>query len=191
VWPEIYVYPLSPSTAESLAAYYRADHSAWSQTQLVITGPQEAGRDTGLVGQVSEALMSAVQPLPAQAADRARREAAPSASGRLIVELLPAAPGELQVTVTRTCNTPDATASEEALLAEIFRVWPQAVTLSAEAPARRGGPAATPEDRRLQIVRGWLGVQGRMNQEVYAGSRGIAVSTLRRWMRQLQEDRKL
>jgi hypothetical protein len=81
-------------------------------------------------------------------------------------------------------------ASEQALLAEIQRIWPEAHTRHAP-PARRGGPAGTPEDQRLQIVRGWLDVQGRMNQEVYAGSQGIAVSTLRRWMRAFQEAHKL
>jgi hypothetical protein len=91
--------------------------------------------------------------------------------------------------------------AEEALLKEIARLWPDAVIRREQPKAlaaaytppglKRGGPAGTPEAQRLQIVRGWLSVQGRMNQEVYASSQGIAASTLRRWLRQLRREHKL
>ncbi|HZQ09219.1 MAG TPA: helix-turn-helix domain-containing protein [Anaerolineae bacterium] len=56
---------------------------------------------------------------------------------------------------------------------------------------RRGGPLAPDDTEQLRIVRGWLRVQGRMNQEVYAREQGISPATLRRWMRQLEAQGKL
>ncbi|HZQ07351.1 MAG TPA: hypothetical protein VFD70_12295 [Anaerolineae bacterium] len=56
---------------------------------------------------------------------------------------------------------------------------------------RRGGPLPPSDTEKLRIVHGWLRVQGRMNQEVYARAQGISPATLRRWMRQLEVQRKL
>jgi len=57
--------------------------------------------------------------------------------------------------------------------------------------SKRGGPIATPEDQKLEIVRGWLEVKGKMRQEDYAATRGVSVSTLRRWERELRQQKKL
>jgi transposase-like protein len=55
----------------------------------------------------------------------------------------------------------------------------------------QGGPRAIADDQKLRIVRGWLQVQGRVNQEIYSQGHGISSATLRRWMRQLEQKGKL
>lgn len=89
----------------------------------------------------------------------------------------------------------------EAVVSKIVKAWPLAVVRIARSETetvslcptanKRGGPAGTPENQKQWIVRGWLEVQGRMNQEVYANSKGISSSTLRRWMRELRANGKL
>lgn len=53
------------------------------------------------------------------------------------------------------------------------------------------GPKATPEERKKEIVQGWFKVEGRQRQEDYCRSTGIAVSTLQRWIRELEESGQL
>ncbi len=110
-------------------------------------------------------------------------------------------PRTIQVTVDRACDEPEIVAYAEALLTEIVRLWPGVVIRSGELEhafgsresrkSQRGGPVATPEGQRIQIVRGWFRVQGQVNQEIYAQSQGIAPSTLRRWIRELRDEGKL
>lgn len=46
---------------------------------------------------------------------------------------------------------------------------------------RRGGPVPMPDDKKWAIVEGWLAVQGRVSQKDYCNSKGIGISTLRKW----------
>lgn len=54
------------------------------------------------------------------------------------------------------------------------------------APFRRGGPLGPSDDEKLRLVSGWLRVQGRQTQEVYAQLQGRSASTLRRYIRDLK-----
>jgi len=117
------------------------------------------------------------------------------------IEIVPLARGGLGVTVTRARDDPAVMNLIEAVLRQIAQGWPvvvmktaqpETITVSLQPPVgKRGGPASTPEDQKIEIVKGWLEVRGRMNQEVYAHSRGVAASTLRRWMHELREAGKL
>lgn len=121
--------------------------------------------------------------------------------GRITIEILPPAREQIQVIVTRTCDNPEVIDLEEAVLRTLALLWPGVVirrgsyesqTVTPEMIRRkRGGPAGTPADQKMKIVRGWLRVQGRVNQEIYARGQGVAPSTLRRWMRQLRHEGKL
>ncbi len=124
-----------------------------------------------------------------------------STPGRIMIEILPSIRKQIQVIVTRTCDNPEVVDLEEAVLRELVLLWPGVIirrgssetqTVTREMIRRkRGGPAGTPEDQKMKIVRGWLKVQGRINQEIYSRSQGVAPSTLRRWMRQLRQEDKL
>jgi hypothetical protein len=71
-------------------------------------------------------------------------------------------------------------------------VQSETVTITLQLPAgKRGGPVGTPENQKVDTVKGWLEVRGQMNQELYAQSRGVAPSTLRRWTRELRVKGKL
>ncbi len=117
------------------------------------------------------------------------------------IEIAPHASGGLEAKVTQVYDDPVVMSYLEAVLGEIARGQPvvvmrtarsETVTVALQLPVgKRGGPAGTPEDQKMEIVKGWLEVRGRMNQEVYAHSRGVASSTLRRWMRELREASKL
>lgn len=120
--------------------------------------------------------------------------------GRVIIDLVPGGEAGVQVTVTRTCDKPEIVRYADRVLEALSQVSP-GFTIKRETNApgptissttrRRGGPAGTPEDKKIAIIKGWLKVRGGMNQETYAQSRGVAPSTLRRWMRQLREQGKL
>lgn len=114
-----------------------------------------------------------------------------STSGQIIIKILALPSQQIQVTVIGTCTNPAVIEFLEAVLGEMGQRWPQVVIRRVEATKKRGGPIGTPEDQRIKIVRGWLRVQGRMNQEIYANSQGIAPSTLRRWQRELGDKGKL
>lgn len=121
--------------------------------------------------------------------------------GRVLIEIASDKDRGLQVTVMRTCNEPETVEFVEAILQEMIRIAPHAIIKRGspdsmiERPAiashKRGGPAGTPEGQKMKIVRGWLEVRGRMNQEIYSYSQGVTSSTLRRWVRQLRETGKL
>ncbi len=121
--------------------------------------------------------------------------------GRIFIEITSQSPETIQVTVNRDCHDPAIMAYAEALFTEIVRLWPGHVVWHVESERslgstpstkqRRGGPAGTPQDQRIQIVRGWFNVRGQVNQEIYAQSQGVAPSTLRRWIRQLRDEGKL
>jgi hypothetical protein len=49
---------------------------------------------------------------------------------------------------------------------------------------RRRGPPATPDERKLEIVTGWVGATTDETQESYCNRVGIGVSTLRGWIRE-------
>jgi hypothetical protein len=120
--------------------------------------------------------------------------------GRVLIEIVPHSPAGLEASVTRTCDKPEIVGLAEALVNELVRLSPGIVitrgpmetkTVTSKSIGRRGGPIATPEDQKLKVVKGWLRAQGRLNQEIYAQSRGIAPSTLRRWIHQLRQAGKL
>ena len=117
------------------------------------------------------------------------------------IEIVSVMPERVEVTVTQTGDDPLLTSCIDIMLKAIAKCWPTVQVRigqsSTEQPTqyhahgKRGGPIGTPEPRRLEIVRGWLAAQGQMNQEVYAQSRGVATSTLRRWMHELRAVGKL
>ncbi len=101
------------------------------------------------------------------------------------------------VTVARACNNPAVLKLVDELLDKIRRD-PRVVIKDVEPEVplhalvrKRGGPAGTPEGQKIEIVKGWFRVQGRMRAIDYASSRGISPATLRRWIRELIDDGKL
>ncbi len=121
--------------------------------------------------------------------------------GRVLIEIRPHSPDGLEASVTRTCNKPEIIELAEALVKELVRLSPGIVikkalpeskpVIAEREGRRRGGPVPTPQDEKMKVVKGWLQVQGRVNQELYARRQGIAPSTLRRWIRQLRREGKL
>lgn len=117
------------------------------------------------------------------------------------IEIVSLAPERVEVTVTHADDDPLLMSCTDLILREIAECWPivhvkisQSSTeerTQDRAHSKRGGPIGTPVSQRLEIVRGWLAIQGQINQEVYAQSRGVAASTLRRWMRELRAEGKL
>jgi hypothetical protein len=198
--PDVYIHPLSPAKEVNLQKDYRSAYIPWSRTHIQIGCPSSQGCQQ-TIEQLSQISRATMRRITAGYIARGLSRLARHPSGRIIIEIVPVVSGRIQVTVTRTCDTPVAIDSEEALLKEIVRLWPEAVIRREQPKAlaaaytppsiKRGGPAGTPEHQRIQIVRGWLRVQGRMNQEIYASGQGIAASTLRRWLRQLREEGKL
>lgn len=199
--PDIYVHPLATSKKASLEKDYRSAHIPWSRTRVRIVCPSPPGCPPRTIKQLTELIRDTTQRITAGYTAKGRSRLVRHPSGRIIVELIPVASRRVEVIVTRTCDTPVAIDAEEALLKAIVRLWPEAVVrreppkalAAAYTPpgTKRGGPIGTPDHQRLQIVRGWLRMQGQMNQEIYASSQGIAASTLRRWLRQLREEDKL
>ena len=51
----------------------------------------------------------------------------------------------------------------------------------------RGGPKPTPIEKRLEIVKGWLEVEGEEIKEVYAQRQGCSTRTLTRWEKDLRD----
>lgn len=49
---------------------------------------------------------------------------------------------------------------------------------------RRGGPRPTSDERKVEIVAGWVGETSGETQESYCNRAGIGVSTLRGWIRE-------
>jgi len=117
------------------------------------------------------------------------------------IEIVTVAPEQVEVTVIHRDGDPLLLRCVDRLVQEIARCRPLAPVkidqpVSESAPpsrtnGRRGGPSGTPKTQQLEIVQGWLAIQGRMNQEVYAQSRGVAASTLRRWLRDFRVEGKL
>lgn len=56
---------------------------------------------------------------------------------------------------------------------------------------RRGGPLPTPDDVKLEYIRGWFEIQGKETQESYCSRNGISPSGLRYWMRKMKAEGKL
>ena len=52
---------------------------------------------------------------------------------------------------------------------------------------RRGGPVPTPVEVKTRIVRGWIEVQGRENQNRYAKRKGVSARHLRNWIQEFME----
>ncbi len=117
------------------------------------------------------------------------------------IEIVSVTPERVEVTVTHADDDPLLMSCTDLILREIAKCWPMVHVKIGQssterltphrAHGKRGGPIGTPKPQRLEIVRGWLAMQGRMNQEVYAQSRGVAASTLRRWMHELRIEGKL
>ncbi len=199
--PAIFVHPLSPTEAVNLQRTYQSPRAAWSRTRIQIASLTHKGYTPPTIGRIVHISNGTMRRIIASYEANGLSGLVRRPGGRLIIEILPVTPERIEVTVTRTCDNPVVIDSEEELLKVIVRLWPGAVIKRAQpmAPAaasyptrtRRGGPAGTPEARRIQIVRGWLRVQGRMTQEIYASRQGVAASTLRRWRRQLDADGKL
>jgi len=199
--PDIYVHPLSPAKALHLQRNFQSASAPASRAQVELRCPLPPGAARRTIARLRQLSTEIMRRTAAAVVARGQWPADRPPNGRLVIEMRSVAADRLQVTVTRLCDSPIAVESVEVLLSEIARLWPAAL-IQREAPAalptaaslplsRRGGPVGTPEPQRLQIVQGWLTVQGRMNQEVYASTHGIAASTLRRWMRQLQAEDKL
>ncbi len=118
-------------------------------------------------------------------------------AGRVRIDIVSAGTGNVLVTVARACNNPAVLKLADELLGQIARhpnvtiknIEPE-VPLSALV-GRRGGPAGMPENQRIEIVRGWFKVRGRIKEVDYAQSRGISPATLRRWIRELLQAGKL
>ena len=62
----------------------------------------------------------------------------------------------------------------------------QYICRGTKAARRKGGPVATPDEQKLQIVLGWEKVRGRMTQATYCARVPIDSSTLRRWINELR-----
>ncbi len=117
------------------------------------------------------------------------------------IEIVSLTPERVEVMVTHANDDPLFMSRIDRMMREMVECWPIVhVKISPSsteeltpdhAHGKRGGPIGTPDSQRFEIVRGWLAIQGRMNQEVYAQSRGVAASTLRRWMRELRAEGKL
>ncbi len=117
------------------------------------------------------------------------------------IEIVAVAPERVEITVIHRDGDPLLLRCVDMLVQEIAKCQPMALVkvdqFSSEvAPpsctnGKRGGPSGTPKAQQLEIVQGWLTIQGRMNQEVYAHSHGIAASTLRRWLRAFRVEGKL
>lgn len=104
----------------------------------------------------------------------------------------------MQVTVMRGCNNRDVLKLVDQVLATIAANHPEIVIKEVEPDApssawarRRGGPVGIPENQRMEIVKDWFKVQGRIRAVDYAQSRGISPATLRRWTRTLVDGGKL
>lgn len=120
--------------------------------------------------------------------------------GRVIIDIERQAPAEIHVTITPTCDNADVMEYCRRLCEQTLLEWPDArikmnkpliLNASGQDKGRRGGPIGTPTDEKLRIIRDWVRVQGRVNQEVYAGTHGISSATLRRWLREIRVDGKL
>lgn len=115
-------------------------------------------------------------------------------TGRVTIELVFLASQQTQVTVTQWCDKPLMVETVETMLAAV-RHAPHVVVSQFDPEIlrqrHRGGPRAPSDDEKLRIVKGWLVAQGYTNQEVYAREQGISTATLRRWMRQLEQEAKL
>ncbi len=131
-----------------------------------------------------------------------KRERLCSVSARIVIEIVPTHPSSDYTAMANAYDLATLLHDFEMELRAFFQLWPE-VRVSRNFAARdliltpyydskkRGGPMGTPEDQKTKIVKGWQQVQGRMNQEVYASSQGIACSTLRRWIRELRQLGKL
>jgi len=122
-------------------------------------------------------------------------------ASQIIIDKTLGKPERIEVAVPRAGDRVAIDEYMGQVLDEIARRWPESVItrVPLETPAarshpsghKRGGPASTPERQRIEIVREWLDVQGRVNQEVYAQAHGISTATLRRWIHQLRQAGKL
>lgn len=115
--------------------------------------------------------------------------------GRATLELVHLPSGHVQVTVTRWCDKPIMVATVQTMLDSIQNA-PEVVVAPfdpAELLRKRhgGGPLPPSDTEKLRIVRGWLRLQGRINQDVYTRGQGISPATLRRWRHQLEVQGKL
>ncbi|HEY4667617.1 MAG TPA: hypothetical protein VIH26_09985 [Anaerolineales bacterium] len=199
--PTIFVHPLPPNEVANLQKAYRSPRSAWSRTLIQVALLSHHGYPPPTISQIVHMSNDSMQRIIGGYEAKGLSGLVRRPGGRLIIEVFPLTPERIEVAVTRTCDNPVVIDAEEELMKEIVRLWPQAVirreqpqvpTVSPSPPGgKRGGPAGTPENQRIKIVRGWLRVQGRTHQEVYASSQDISTSTLRRWMRQLREEGKL
>ena len=123
---------------------------------------------------------------------RRRRGSRQRISGRALLELRLLPSEELQVRVLRLCENPRMQDLVEWTVGQLRVHAPTVRVLPADPPRpKRGGPAGTPEDKKISIAKGWLKGQGHINQEVYARTEGISPATLRRWMRELRETGEL
>ena len=117
------------------------------------------------------------------------------------IEVTPLPGKRIEVTIVYASDDRAIIDGVQAVVSKIVKAWPRAgvrivrseteSTSLCPTAGKHGGPAGTPENQKQWIVKGWLEIQGRMNQEVYANSNGISSSTLRRWMRELRANGKL
>jgi hypothetical protein len=109
-------------------------------------------------------------------------------TGRALIEIALLPSQQIQVSVLRSCDNPIVLDLVEFTLSQLRAHSPNVNVRHFLTPKRkRGGPIGTPEAQKLRIARGWLKVQGRMNQEAFARGEGISPATLRRWLRELDD----
>lgn len=119
-------------------------------------------------------------------------------SGRIKIDIAHSDPDGIEVTVVRSCDDPVLQNLADEILSDLVRRQPGVIVKRIESPApssgssqKRGGPAGLPENKRLEIVRGWYLVQGRVKETTFAHSHNISPSTLRRWIREFRQAGKL
>lgn len=115
--------------------------------------------------------------------------------GRATIELVMLPSGEAQVRVMRWCDKPTMVETVTAMLTAVEHL-PHVVVTPFDPDEllrkrHKGGPIPPSDTEKLRIVREWLKVQGQMNQKVFARQHSISPATLRRWMRQLEEQGRL
>ncbi len=119
-------------------------------------------------------------------------------AGRVRIDIASTGAGGIQVTVARACNNPTVLKLVDEALEDISRRYPKVVIKEVQPDVplsalvgKRGGPAGTPENKRIEIVKDWFKAQGRIKEVDYAASHGISPATLRRWTRELVKAGKL
>lgn len=119
-------------------------------------------------------------------------------AGRVTLTISAQPSGGILLTVARACSNPKVLKLADEVIAHTRQQVADTVVKEVEPEVpfsaltrKRGGPKGRPETQRIEIVKGWFKVQGKMKAVDYAHSRGISAATLRRWVRELLDTGKL